>query len=111
MKRISFTLLLIGLLLNTFVFSQIGFGVKAGLLQSMPTSQRDSFSGSPMPTLGLSLYVPVKTNFHFITGVKYMPVRLTNNFDASGIRWETLALQLGTEWKPAKRKTSIYMFN
>lgn len=108
MKRTSITLLLIGLLLNTFVFSQVGFGVKGGLLQSMPTSQRDSFSGSPMPTLGLSLYLPVKTNFHLITGVKYMPVRLSNKFDASGIRWETLALQIGAEWKPGKMKTAVY---
>jgi len=108
MNRYTHPFFLIGLFLNTLVFSQVGFGVKAGLLQSMPTSQRDSFSGSPMPTIGLSLYLPIKTNFQFVAGIRYMPVSLSNNFDASGIRWETLALQLGTEWKPRKIKTSIY---
>lgn len=108
MKRFTYPFLLTGLFLNTFVFSQVGFGVKAGLLQSMPTSQRDSFSGSPMPTLGLSFYIPIKNNFQFVTGVRYMPVSLSNNFDASGLRWETLALQLGTEWKPGKMKTDVY---
>lgn len=80
--------------------AQTGFGVSAGLLQSIPFQKRDSFSGSPNITAGFKVYFPVNENFSIHTGLNYMPLKLVNNFDASGIRWQSLSLNIGNEWSP-----------
>lgn len=90
-------------------FTQTGFGVRGGLIQSVPLQFRDSFSGAPMPLLGINVYQPLDKRWSVAAGLRYAPVKLSNKWDASGLKWETLAISAGTEYLLGReRKTAWY---
>lgn len=108
MKGFKNCLLLFFIGANLCASAQLGYGIRAGLLESVPLTNRDTFSGSPVFFAGINVYVPINPHFRLVTGINFMPIKLSNNLDASGILWQNLGVNLGTEWNPkVLNKTSI----
>ena len=108
MKRFKNWLLLLFLSINLYSSAQLGYGIRAGILESVPLQNRDTFSGSPVFFAGINVYIPINEHLRLVTGLHFMPVKLSNNLDASGILWQNFGINIGTEWNPEKlNKTSI----
>lgn len=108
MKGFKNCLLLFFIGANLCASAQVGYGIRAGLLESVPLTNRDTFSGSPTLFAGINVYFPINPHFRLTTGIHFMPVKLSNNLNASGILWQNFGLNIGTEWNPGKyNKTSV----
>jgi hypothetical protein len=105
MKGFKNCLLLFFIGANLCASAQLGYGIRAGLLESVPLTNRDTFSGSPVFFAGINVYVPINPHFRLVTGINFMPIKLSNNLDASGILWQNLGRKPGNrvESKSAKQ--------
>ena len=97
MLRHTGSFLIVMLMTPVFAFSQAAVGLKAGLNQSFPLAQRDSFAGSPAPFATLTLVLPINKRITFNSSLSYNAVKLSNRWDATGFRWQTLGLGAGIE--------------
>ena len=109
MRETKKVIVLLFLLLNYFTQAQVGFGIRGGFQQSIPLVMRDSFSGKPAFSGGINFYLPFTTKLNFVAGLGYREVAISYKKESSSINWQTIDLNLGTEWiNPKFTNSSFY---
>jgi len=109
MKGLKRAAIMVSLLTNFYGNAQVGFGIRAGLVQSMPLVLRDSFGGSPSYFGRMNLYIPVTQKLLFAGGIHYSTVRIDHKLESYALHWQTLGINIGTEWSHSKfGKTTFY---
>ena len=109
MKETKKAIVLMFLLINIQAQAQVGFGIRGGFQQSIPLVMRDSFSGKPAISGCINFYLPINTKLNFVAGIGYREVALSYKKESSSINWETVDLNIGTEWiNPKFTNSSFY---
>jgi len=110
MKGIRKGLAGVVVLMSLYAQAQVGFGFRAGFQQSFPLALRDTFAGAASFSGALNLYVPYNSKMKFVAGLGYRPISVDNKLKSSSLNWQTLGLNLGTEWIP-KRMTHTFFYS
>ncbi len=109
MKETKKVIILLFLFINYFTQAQVGFGIRGGFQQSIPLVMRDTFSGKPALSGGINIYLPINSKLNFVAGLGYREVAISYKKESSSINWETVDLNLGTEWiNPKFTNSSFY---